>query len=384
MAAGKSGDAEQAFLLLLLLGLGFGSLGWFIGRDVILEGLRWLRVGEMALIAPLAYLFGQGADWNEGWRWLLDSPASASGAARENMFSVIEVTGTYVGLTLRWPMAAFFLVVAWWYYKFNPFAKFRQKHNLASLMKVQAISWPVITPVIKINPIEISARIPGEEVPSRLPLFAESLTPEEWIAWARIPMSKSGPDREALRQAFSAQLGPVWAGPENQPAYVRALFAAFALKGAQKRKESDVMLGEISKCWDPKAGLRLTSKLTAQVNEIIADPKIGGVAKKKAEQHAFRATALMGLLAYARHRGGVLAPAQFLWLRGQDRALWYPLNNTGRRTWHAEAAGAGAHYMAELQAKRGLSLPRVDTAIMTIVTNLSSRNVVIPDLKETA
>lgn len=111
MAAGKSGDAEQAFLLLLLLGLGFGSLGWFIGRDVILEGLRWLRVGEMALIAPLAYLFGQGADWNEGWRWLLDSPASASGAARENMFSVIEVTGTYVGLTLRWPMAAFF----WWW-----------------------------------------------------------------------------------------------------------------------------------------------------------------------------------------------------------------------------------------------------------------------------
>ena len=64
--------------------------------------------------------------------------------------------------------------------------------------------------------------------------------------------------------------------------------------------------------------------------------------------------------------GGVLAPAQFLWVRGADRNLWYPLNNQGRRSFHTEGAGAMAHFMAELNAKKPLPMARLDTAIMSL------------------
>ena len=76
--------------------------------------------------------------------------------------------------------------------------------------------------------------------------------------------------------------------------------------------------------------------------------------------------------------GGVLAPAAFLWLRGEERALWYPLNNQGRRSYHAEAAGAMAHFMAELAAKKPLPIPRVETALITINQYLANNQVQVP------
>jgi intracellular multiplication protein IcmP len=79
--------------------------------------------------------------------------------------------------------------------------------------------------------------------------------------------------------------------------------------------------------------------------------------------------------------GGVLAPAQFLWLRGVDRNLWYALNNLGRRSFHSEGMGAMAHFMAEQAAKKPLPIPRVDTAIITLNQFLSDpekRSIPIP------
>jgi intracellular multiplication protein IcmP len=76
--------------------------------------------------------------------------------------------------------------------------------------------------------------------------------------------------------------------------------------------------------------------------------------------------------------GGVLAPAQFLWLRAEDRNLWYPLNNLGRRSFHAEGAGAMAHYLAEQAADKPLPIPRIDTAIVTLNQYLAANAVSIP------
>ncbi len=89
---------------------------------------------------------------------------------------------------------------------------------------------------------------------------------------------------------------------------------------------------------------------------------------------------MVGALRYARFQGGVLAPAQFLWLRAVDRALWYPLNNLGRRSFHTEGAGAMAHFMAEQNAKKPLVVPRIDTAIITLNQYLARPDALpIPD-----
>lgn len=75
---------------------------------------------------------------------------------------------------------------------------------------------------------------------------------------------------------------------------------------------------------------------------------------------------MIGALKWARYMGGVLAAAQFLWVRGVDRELWYALNNLGRRSFHSEGALAIAHYMAEEAAQKALPTPRLDTAIVTL------------------
>ena len=67
-----------------------------------------------------------------------------------------------------------------------------------------------------------------------------------------------------------------------------------------------------------------------------------------------------------------MAPAQFLWLRGADRNLWYPLNNLGRKSYHAEAAGAMVHYTNELIAGQKIPTPRFDEIIKGIEAYLKS------------
>jgi hypothetical protein len=76
--------------------------------------------------------------------------------------------------------------------------------------------------------------------------------------------------------------------------------------------------------------------------------------------------------------GGVLASAQFLWLRGVDRELWYACNNLGRRTFHSEGAGALAHFMAEDAAGKALPIPRLETALIALNQYLAANQPQIP------
>jgi intracellular multiplication protein IcmP len=214
--------------------------------------------------------------------------------------------------------------------------------------------------------------------------MAEPFMPEEWISYNRIPVVNGIPDRDATRRAFQLQLGPRWKGFDNLPPYLQALIAAFALKGAQKRDESDEFLGKISVGWNEKEGFTIDSKLMEEVKKILADPKVGGKALEVAKNFAYRSTAVLGILKWARFMGGVLAPAQFLWLRGTDRNLWYALNNLGRRSFHTEGAGALAHFMAEVSAQKALVIPRVETAIVTLNQYMGRQPTKIPPREEPA
>ena len=63
---------------------------------------------------------------------------------------------------------------------------------------------------------------------------------------------------------------------------------------------------------------------------------------------------------------GVLASAEFLWLKPLDRKLWYMLNSVGRQTAVPEIAGAFAHWTAEKKTKRALRVPMVDEAAKSL------------------
>ncbi|HRJ12404.1 MAG TPA: hypothetical protein PKW15_04070, partial [Alphaproteobacteria bacterium] len=213
---------------------------------------------------------------------------------------------------------------------------------------------------------------------ARLPIFAEALTPEEFVAFNHIPMEGKLLDREAATRVFTRQLGMRWQGFEKLPIHYQALAAVFATKGARKRDEADRLLSEIAVSWSPKTGLNLSPALKGRIKSILRDPKVGGEAAKIMSGHAYVIPGMFRLLLWARERGGVLAAATFLWLRAIDRTLWYPLNNAGRRTFHAEAAGAVAHYYAEKFLRRPLIIPKVQGAVESLVEHMQETETPLP------
>lgn len=181
-------------------------------------------------------------------------------------------------------------------------------------------------------------------------------------------------DADAATRAFAKQLGGPWRGAMELAPYKQVLLAAFVLKALRKRHESDDMLGQLSMSWSKEHGLRIPGKLLRDARRILKDKDKTSRIISKCNQHAFENTALLRALATARAEGGVLAPAQFVWLRGFDRDLWYPLNNLGRQSFHMEALGAICHYKAEKQVQRPIPRPKVDDAVKSLTEYISSSN----------
>jgi intracellular multiplication protein IcmP len=355
---------------------------WAIMKEPIMEGIRWLRVAELSVISILDPTVIEDRDLiqkmqnNQAtvrqWKDTADLAKRAIPMetwVQGNLLApeVLWAVSNRVGEYTRYPLIMFLLIMAMFYSFFSKKTKFRTAYTLETLIKLQAKQWPVITPIVDLDPAKHNARNPGDAVPDQLPIFAEALSPEEWVAFHRIPMVNKLPDRDAMRRAFQAQLGPRWTGLSCLTPAQRCLIAAFSLKGAQRRKDGDALLGRIAMYWNHKTGFTPSAELNAEVDKVLGDEKYTGPMLRVASQFAFRTTAMLGVLKWARERGGVCAPAAFLWMRAHDRDVWYPLNNLGRRTYHPEAAGALAHYMAEKAAGRALPVPRLETAVLTMI-----------------
>lgn len=405
MSQGQQNEEPAIMIILIIAVLIFlGWLIWYFNKEPITIVASWLRYAELWVINLFTHKYDACLDWLYYAKFADPAPTrevvnAANGcftpsyigslpAEQRGSFYTLSPTGvalieTEITRYIKWPIAGFLGVVGYYMIFVSKRTKFRTRHNLESFIRTQAGMWPVIAPIVNFNPTKI-ARVFGSKIPDKLPMFAEAFAPEEWVSWHRITVTNGIPEREATRRAFIQQLGPRWNGIEGLPPFMQGLYAAFALKGAQKREESDDLLGRMSLCWNHKSGFKMPVALASEIKKLVKDPQIGGLADDIVKNFAYRSTAMLGLLKWARSQGGVLAPAQFLWLRGVDRNLWYALNNLGRRSFHTEGAGAMAHYMAEVSAKKALPIPRIDTAVVTLNQYLSERGLPIPPREEPA
>ncbi len=235
----------------------------------------------------------------------------------------------------RYGFAAICGACAIWAYTRGPKTQNRSTLGLEGLIKYQSQNFPTITPFIRFNPNKVPPRPPGSPVPADLPLFAEALSPEEWIAYNSIPIPDGNVDGQAAEKAFKKQLIGRWKGAKKLKPHQQILLAAFCLKASRKRNESDAILGRLACCWSHDKGLNLRQDRTLlkEARSILRNKDLASKTLEQANNHAFIATALIRSLDFAREEGGVLAPAQFVWLRGYDRTLWYPLNNLGRQSY---------------------------------------------------
>ena len=385
--------AQQAENTLYENGIGWGILlaviavlvwlFWYYFDTECRDLIRWLRYGEMWLISWFVsddytvIFLDTPVRWQEGFeltpKWAAEE-LTFEHLAYFNALTMQPLKNVYLGLCG--------LAAAWCMFS-GPTTQYRQKLGLEGLIIRQAKNFPMIKPFVKFNPSTQPPRPPGSPVPAELPLFAEALGPEEWLAYHTIPVPDGKIDEAAANAAFRQQLLGRWKGPNALQPYQQILLAAFCLKAARKRKDADAMLGKLAACWTFTGGLNINKdkQLLRDARKILRDKDLSGKTLAKCNRHAFVATAMLRALATAREEGGVMAPAQFVWLRAHDRTLWYPLNNLGRQSFHMEALGAMSHYRAEKMTQRPIPMPKMDDAVATIKEYMtSSRARPIPQL----
>lgn len=387
MSNNQSNDGAFLFMFLFVLIWGIGWLVWNSFRPQLTEGMLTVRRIELKVadiwmddddIIKVPYDTAQEDD--KGFDVTLGDPGQtnwkettfgqwkryAEKATAETMSTDHIKVLSYVTLhSMRFLFGVIFLGLFIWALFRGPTSLFHRVMGLEKLMADQAKTFKVIKPFLKFNPNTLPIRPPGSPVPTEMGMFAEALGPEEWLAVEEIPMTGNMPDRIAAEKAFAKQLGPRWKGANDLPNELKILLAAFCLKASRQRNEADEMLGRLSCCWDHETGLKLSrdSALLREAKKILGNKKLAEKTLANCNRHAYVSTAMMRALNTAREEGGVLAPAQFVWLRAHNRALWYPLNNLGRQAFHMESLGVCAHYRAEKQINRPIPKPRVMDAV---------------------
>lgn len=378
MADGKpDGGTEQMMgwaMILLFLFVCLYIL-YLVQTDLVHSIIRWIRYGEMWVISvftPDSYTVtlpsGEQVNLEKWLEGIKDIPADKISTKLLGTITAIAMA------PLRWIFMVILGLMALWAYTKGPGTQYVEVFNLDTFIRHQAKVFKIIAPFVKFNPSHQPPRPPGSPVPAELPLFAEALGPEEWLAYNQIPAPDGVLDSAELFKAFSKQLGPRWKGVKDLKSHQQILLAAFCLKAARKRVQSDEMLGRLASCWSHSNGLSLSQDvgLLREARKILKNKDISYPVLKNCNQHAWQTTALLRGLLTARENGGVLSPSQFIWLRGYDRELWYPLNNLGRQSNHMEAIGAMAHFRVEKRAQRPIPRPKVQDAVKSITDYMAS------------
>jgi hypothetical protein len=291
--------------------------------------------------------------------------------------------------------------------------KYRTLHTLESMIYLQSDHWVTSRIARHINPLKekevdprrladtVSARIsknpaqksglmPYRPAAVRPGIWNRALRPEEWLVSNGLAFDMtqykvlSDPERisetfefnfhdqwvnldlEEISEVLSAQLRAPWRGPEHLRPCVRAIYAVMALFYSYDISKGNDLINDLSLLSDAckaKPGgmddaIRAEAGMLARIDKI-AMGKEGRRLAQVAENHAWVESAFPTMLAASRKDRGVLPTAAFLWLKAEDRLLWYILNNVGNDAITVEAAGAIAHSRAETQIARPLKRPAV-------------------------
>lgn len=372
-------DTALGWIILSGIALALFALFWYFFSDLVKSAFRWWRWLEMWLLSffiedghQITYTDSTGKVHSVDFYTWLDAIPNLDAAVLDGQ--TLAIISSLAMEPLKIPFVIMVGLMAFWAITRGPGTQYRNKYNLDGLIGAQSKMFPIISPFISFNPSNQPTRPPGSPVPAELPSFAEALGPEEWISYNQIPIPDGNLNERATYIAFARQLGPRWKGPLKLSPDRQVMLAAFCLKASRKRKESDDMMGRLALCWSHKKGLQLSKDkyLLKDARKVLRDRKLSGTVLASCNQHAFQTTAMLRALQTAREEGGVLASAQFVWLRAHDRALWYPLNNLGRQSFHIEALGAMCHFKAERRTQRPIPKPKVDGAITTITEYMAS------------
>lgn len=363
------GDNSLAPFWIVMAIFIFGWAIWAFAHEHIVAFIFEIRLLEIKLIS----LFSHDV--------LKIGNAIKNIAPADVTFDQLSDVSTQIGDYLRYPIAIILGVLAFAIYFGHATLQFKKSYSMQRLVEEEKVNWPQITPTAKLNLVETDIDIGP---------WAMSLTPMQFAKkYNLLQLERVLPSnaysaqqakivatlyREAAYQVFALQLGRYWVNADSLNIHTKALFAVFAARANRDREGATNLLLHI-------ASSAAADKLDfSGTEELLKKHKDCKAVTKVIQKHAFVYTVMASLLLLAR-TDGVLATADFLWLKPTDRTLWFMLNAVGRQTAFSEIAGPYAHWIAENTVGHKLTVPMVDEAVKAL--DVAIQEVVyIPDETE--
>jgi intracellular multiplication protein IcmP len=285
-------------------------------------------------------------------------PADYYNATYQNLINISALVGNY----LRYPIAILLFTFALILIFGDNTARFRNTYNMERLILEEKENWPQITPIAKLglNKVHVDegpwamAMAPMQFAKKYKLLQEEQELPDG--VTSRRPKTVVSLIRGEAHRIFSLQLGDYWTSLNALNDHTKALFAVFAAHINRDREGPDKFLAQIARS-------TATAKLDfSGTDALLAKHVSNKEISRIVNQHAYIYTIMISMLKTARE-GGVLASADFLWLKPLDRVLWFVLNCVGRQTPCSEVAGIHAHWLAEMEFGYRIKTPMVDEAV---------------------
>jgi intracellular multiplication protein IcmP len=360
-----SGDNSLDFLWLIVILVGGIVLIWYFGRTHITPFVFKIRYYEITAIRFVLDSWSQLVLWLHlpslvpHTQDLLDSLQIMQTTGPNAEFQTLTDVSNTVGTYLRYPLLALLLFLALVLYMTNTALKFKSIFTMNRLKIAEIPNWPEITPVARLDLVNQDI----DKGP-----WAMAKTPVQFSkdnAIVREEKNKEGRPSLVLlpgyaHRVFAMQLGVLWSGLEKLPIHAQALFAIFAARANRDRDGSNKLLKQIAASAENSKSLNFAGTREL-LNKYVGSKAVGQIMGS----HAYVLTIMAALLKQAR-TDGVLASAEFLWLKPIDRRLWYMMNTVGRNTAAPEIAGAYAHWLAETKMGRPLQVPMVDEAVKAL------------------
>lgn len=352
-------QTSNFFWLLILIFIVFIGL-WFFHPEWIVRPIFFVRRLELDLMMFL------GHGWN-AISALLHLPGInlhnldavdreiLNAAPKSIRFDEFFHVNILLGNWLRWPVMGILFVLACLIYSQHSVMRFRHRYDMAALKQAELENWPQIEPVARLDLVKQDL-FSGPWAMSVAPLtfakqggFLELAEKEGQPIWAI--------DKKIAKRQFALQLGPLWPStPTALPIHIQALAVIFIARIERDNPKAHHFLSQIA--YSARSGKLNFAGVTEQWQRY----QQSKVFKWLLPRHAYIRTLMASLLDLAR-QNGVLATAEFLWLKPLDRPLWYTLNSVGRQTAVVEVSGVFGHWKAEKMLKRAIKTPMVDTAV---------------------
>ncbi|MCX7124645.1 MAG: type IVB secretion system coupling complex protein DotM/IcmP [Gammaproteobacteria bacterium] len=369
MAQGQPGQDSGSANLFWMTALLFGGVivFWFLDSQAVVIPVFWVRIYEIEVMRILAEMWMPIAQFLH-----LPLPDLRKLAALQhymqhaapnkvgwNNFSAINAG---MGQWTRYPVTLVFALLALFSY-FGGAAQHNHNYNMKTLRATGKEIWPQITPVLSLDLVKENID-KGPWAMARLPL---DFCRMHDLLLVRVISGKKiwGLKQKPAYRLFALQLGPAWIGLDALPIHAKALAVIFLARATGQRPIAKTLLSQISAS---AAGGKLDFTGVSDHLKKFKDHKIVRWLERR---HAYMNTFLASLLEVARS-DGVLASAEFLWLKPVDRRLWYVLNCVGRRTAFVEIAGVYSHWKAEQKIGRSLKTPMVKGAVDALEETLQN------------